>query len=111
MELKLLFTELLKYTDYVVLTKDIELDEDKSVTKTEDKKSNTFENVKYKGLYDFNKPFTVESETAFILLTSYVGNILTIIKDSSVTIFSNSTYSSSDTGDLTIMFKFSTSRR
>ena len=56
-----------KFLKGSVIEKDIELDEDKSVTKTEDEKSNTFENVKYKGLYDFNKPFTVESETAFIL--------------------------------------------
>ena len=30
-ELKLLFTELLKYSDYVVLTKDIELDENSKI--------------------------------------------------------------------------------
>ena len=27
----------------------------------------TFENVEYQGYYDFDKPFTVESETAFIM--------------------------------------------
>ena len=37
---------------------------DKKLT---DDKSTTFENVEYKGLYDFDKPFTVGSEKAFIL--------------------------------------------
>ena len=31
------------------------------------KKSTTFENVEYKGLYDLDKPFTVKSEEAYIL--------------------------------------------
>lgn len=31
-----------------------------------DERSTTFENVEYQGYYDFDKPFTVESETAFI---------------------------------------------
>lgn len=34
---------------------------------TDDDKSNLFENVEYKGFYDFDKPFTVQSEKAFIL--------------------------------------------
>ena len=29
--------------------------------------SNSFENVEYKGMYDLNKPFTVQSEKAYIL--------------------------------------------
>ena len=37
---------------------------DKDLT---DEQSNTFENVKYKGLYDFDKSFTVEAEKAYIL--------------------------------------------
>jgi len=35
--------------------------------KTDDDKITFFENVEYKGSYDFNKPFTVESEKAYIL--------------------------------------------
>ena len=33
----------------------------------DDKKLNTFENVEYKGLYDFDKPFSVKSKSAYIL--------------------------------------------
>ena len=32
-----------------------------------DERSTTFKNVEYQGYYDFDKPFTVESETAFIM--------------------------------------------
>ena len=32
-----------------------------------DNQSTTFENVEYKGLYDINKQFTIESEEAYIL--------------------------------------------
>jgi len=43
-----------------------EKDSKKSITK---KKKNTtsFENLEFKGLYDFDKPFTVQSEEAYIL--------------------------------------------
>jgi len=32
-----------------------------------EERSTTFENVQYRGYYDFDKPFTVESETAYIM--------------------------------------------
>ena len=35
---------------------------------TDAKERNTFENVEYKGLYDTNKPFSVKSEKAYILV-------------------------------------------
>ena len=35
---------------------------------TDSKERNTFENVEYKGLYDINKPFKVNSEKAYILI-------------------------------------------
>lgn len=41
-------------------------DEDSEI-KTDNSTSNTFENVKYTGLYNVNKSFTVESEKAYIL--------------------------------------------
>ena len=34
---------------------------------SENEKFTTFENLEYKGLYDFDKPFTVKSEKAYIL--------------------------------------------
>jgi len=34
---------------------------------TSDDESTSFENVEYKGLYDFDKPFTIGSEKAYIL--------------------------------------------
>ncbi len=44
---------------------------DRSVTKSLDvtapEQSSTFENVEYKGLYDFDKPFIIQSEKAYIL--------------------------------------------
>ena len=48
------------------------LTEEKSITKYFEKPAHedqmtAFENVEYKGLYDFDKPFKVESETAYIL--------------------------------------------
>jgi len=39
----------------------------KEVIETDNTKSNLFENVEYKGLYNFDNPFTVKSEKAFIL--------------------------------------------
>ena len=41
--------------------------DDKSLTVEKDKQDNTFEEVEYKGLYDFDKPFIILSEKAFIL--------------------------------------------
>ena len=35
--------------------------------KTEEDKTTTFENLEYQGLYDFDKPFKIRSEKAFIL--------------------------------------------
>ena len=35
---------------------------------TDTKERNTFENVSYKGVYDVNKPFNVQSEKAYILV-------------------------------------------
>ena len=43
------------------ITETIETDE------TDDASSNLFENVKYQGLYDVNKPFTIEAKKAHIL--------------------------------------------
>ena len=40
-----------------------------SEIKTDDSESSTFEDVKYTGLYDVDKSFTVESEKAYILNT------------------------------------------
>ena len=34
---------------------------------TDDNRSTTFKNVKYEGLYDLDKPFSVKSEKAYIL--------------------------------------------
>ena len=39
----------------------------KEIIETDDGKSNLFENVEYKGLYNLDKPFIVKSEKAFIL--------------------------------------------
>ena len=41
--------------------------EKKKETTIDSKKSNTFKNVEYKGLYNTNTPFTVKSEVAHIL--------------------------------------------
>ena len=41
--------------------------ENKKETTIDSKKSNTFKNVEYKGLYNTNTPFTVKSEVAHIL--------------------------------------------
>ncbi len=46
--------------------KDNLVEEDLDETPTSDQ-STSFENVEYKGLYDLNKPFTVQSEKAYIL--------------------------------------------
>ena len=47
---------------------------------TDSKERNTFENVEYKGLYDINKPFKVNSEKAYILIKKpdviYMTNML-----------------------------------
>ena len=44
----------------------IESENDKEISDAKNK-DNTFENVEYKGLYDFDKPFTVKSDKAYIL--------------------------------------------
>ena len=45
----------------------IEESKKKEVFQTDDEASNAFENVKYKGIYDVNKPFIVEAKKAKIL--------------------------------------------
>ena len=62
---------ILTYFYYPYLKKDKLLEKKTQVKELEkkitDEKSTTFENVEYKGMYDFDKPFTVGSEKAFIL--------------------------------------------
>tara|TARA_B100000029_G_scaffold428467_1_gene438394 strand:- start:5830 stop:6411 length:582 start_codon:yes stop_codon:yes gene_type:complete len=48
-------------------SKKIEQSKKIEITETDDDSSNLFENVKYQGLYDVNKPFTVEAKKAHIL--------------------------------------------
>ena len=62
---------LLTYFYYPYINKD-KSSKDLSVQKdleniTDEGKLNTFENVEYEGLYDFDKPFLVKSEEAYIL--------------------------------------------
>jgi len=62
---------LLTYFYYPYINKD-KSSKDLSVQKdleniTDEGKLNTFENVEYEGLYDFDKPFVVKSEDAYIL--------------------------------------------
>ena len=45
----------------------IEESKKKEVIQTDDDASNSFENVKYNGIYDVNKPFVVEAKKAKIL--------------------------------------------
>ena len=45
-------------------SKTLEVEE---IIQPEDSKLNMFDNVEYKGLYDFDKPFTVQSKKAYIL--------------------------------------------
>ena len=45
----------------------LEQSKKKEVFETDDESSNLFENVKYQGLYDVNKPFTIEAKKAHIL--------------------------------------------
>ena len=57
---------------YYPLMKKAELAKDQPQQKelkknTTHDKTTFFENVEYKGIYDFNKPFTIESEEAYIL--------------------------------------------
>ncbi len=63
------FLILLTYFYYPIISEKKIID--KSVKKdlniTNPEQSTTFENVEYKGLYDFDKPFVVQSETAYIL--------------------------------------------
>ena len=61
---------LITYFYYPYISKNKFL-KDQSVLKdletSDDDQSTAFENVEYKGLYDLNKPFTVQSEKAYIL--------------------------------------------
>ncbi len=54
----------------------------------EDADLNTFENVEYKGVYDFDKPFTVQSKKAYILKKDsdvvYMTNMRVTLKISDV---------------------------
>jgi len=63
------FLILLTYFYYPIISEKKIID--KSVKKdlniTNPEQSTTFENVEYKGLYDFDKPFVVQSEKAYIL--------------------------------------------
>ena len=57
------------YYPYVIKNKnakDLVVNQDLK-KKVDDKKLNTFENVEYEGLYDFDKPFSVKSKSAYIL--------------------------------------------
>ena len=65
-----LFLILATYFFYPIITKNKLLKEEvtkEKVTGTDDKESNTFENVEYKGMYDINKQFKVKAEKAYIL--------------------------------------------
>jgi len=62
---------IITYLYYPSLNKDkfswkqpVEKDFEKTIEK---KQTTTFENIEYKGLYDFDKPFNVESQEAYIL--------------------------------------------
>jgi len=56
------------YIDSYKKKETIEQPAEKKVEQTiDEEKETTFENVEYKGLYDFNKPFIVKSDTAYIL--------------------------------------------
>ena len=44
-----------------------QVEKERQIAKTEDSLKNVFHNVEYKGLYDYDKPFVVSSETARIL--------------------------------------------
>ncbi len=66
-----IFLILITYFIYPSLNK-TKITEDSSVQKKQEDTStdvnkNTFENLQYEGLYDFDKPFTVKSEKAYIL--------------------------------------------
>ena len=74
-QVALVFTGLiliiLTYFYYPSIKKsEIQKDQSLKIEKEEnfsDERSTTFKNVEYQGYYDFDKPFTVESETAFIM--------------------------------------------
>ncbi len=59
-----------------------------------EKESNIFENVEYKGLYDYNNPFSVKSKRAYILEEKleviYMTRIINITSDSGS--YNKSTY-------------------
>ncbi len=57
------------YYPYVMKNEDVKdlvVNEDLQKN-VDDQKLNTFENVEYEGLYDFDKPFSVKSKNAYIL--------------------------------------------
>jgi len=63
---------LLIFITYVLYPKSIEKKStttfnEKNVVTVDEEEDNTFENVEYKGMYDFDKPFTVNSKQAYIL--------------------------------------------
>ena len=57
------------YLKKVDLIKDLPSQKDSKNVTDDDQQSTSFENVEYKGLYDFDKEFTVKSETAHMLNT------------------------------------------
>ena len=55
---------LINNEDKTIKDNSVEKNLDEALTSNQ---SNSFENVEYKGMYDLNKPFTVQSEKAYIL--------------------------------------------
>ena len=65
-----LFLILITYFLYPKINKNKYLQEEtfkNSTTETKDDGKNIFENVEYRGIYGINKPFTIQSEKAYIL--------------------------------------------
>ena len=78
-----LFLILVTYFLYPKINKNKHLQEEtfkNSITETKDDEKNLFENVEYRGLYRINKPFTIQSEKAYILTENpeiiYMTNML-----------------------------------
>ena len=63
----LIFGTYVFYPEFNKTIDDENLVENKKKTTIDSKKSNTFKNVEYKGLYNADTPFTVKSEVAHIL--------------------------------------------
>ena len=66
-----LFLILVTYFLYPMFIKNKFLEEEtvkENVISTDNKESNTFESVEYKGIYDINKQFKVKAEKAYILI-------------------------------------------